>query len=462
MKVQYHHIAAIFLLAFFAAAWGNVDLVLENGIVVETSRVSNDYPVYVELSGDLTESGASYFIGKITSGTRSSTFSKFAGFDWKTAIPAASTVTRITLPSSVNPPLTPGGPATAWKRYWTVNNSGGAVSGNFDVRFATAAHPYNEKAGTAPYRVWRLAASWANVEPSVEESATTGEWTVFNTTGATLPAGSSTWYGAPYEQLVARLFAKICFQGLSYRTDNPYLISPPSQAGQIHHQFMQDMGFGQVPSTSPFRDHLAGPATMPDHVADWIWIAVVTDPSDVNSIVTSRSVFVDIFGNILESDGTTPGALLDMEPNPTTNYYVLFRHRNHVAVMTQSMTGEQLAALSASAPYDFTQSTDQYYTYLLKNGSKQISLQTFGGGTRQIWAAVASDGYYDTNNWASVLNNYIDGYDSEQTRTDALQMGYGLMGDYDCTGYVDGYDSDLSFQNAIEGTVLPMPKDILQ
>ena len=124
MKKQYSFLALLILITS-TLSFATVSLEISGDMVVETVENSGAYPVYVELSGDLTENGNSYLLGKVTSGTRAA-FTGFAGLNWGGSM--AGDATRFTQTANFSDDLTDG-PSAVFKRKWELNNIGSAVSG---------------------------------------------------------------------------------------------------------------------------------------------------------------------------------------------------------------------------------------------------------------------------------------------------------------------------------------------
>jgi hypothetical protein len=76
--------------------------------------------------------------------------------------------------------------------------------------------------------------------------------------------------------------------------------------------------------------------------------------SNTTTTVATRAAFIKGDGSIVDLDGVSPVAFTNLTAG---NYYVVVRHRNHLAIMSASAV-----ALSASSGlYDFTVGSGQYY-----------------------------------------------------------------------------------------------------
>jgi len=87
-------------------------------------------------------------------------------------------------------------------------------------------------------------------------------------------------------------------------------------------------------------------ASIPPGVVDWILIELRTGTAGSTKAAT-RAAFLLSNGAIVDLDGTSP---VKFDGTSARNYYVVLRHRNHLAVMSAS----PLPLSATSAVYDFT------------------------------------------------------------------------------------------------------------
>ena len=66
-------------------------------------------------------------------------------------------------------------------------------------------------------------------------------------------------------------------------------------------------------------------------------------------------LFLKSDGTIVDTDGTSPVQFTGLSAG---NYYIVIRHRNHLAIMSASA----IPLSSSSALYDFTTAQSQAYT----------------------------------------------------------------------------------------------------
>ena len=114
---------------------------------------------------------------------------------------------------------------------------------------------------------------------------------------------------------------------------------------------------GLIPLSQPYNGppwNYPGTETVgaiPADVVDWV---IVQLRSDLTTTVATRAAFIKGDGTIVDVDGASPVTVPDMSAG---NYYIVIRHRNHLAVMSSSAV-----PLSGSSElYDFTSGLDKYH-----------------------------------------------------------------------------------------------------
>jgi hypothetical protein len=113
--------------------------------------------------------------------------------------------------------------------------------------------------------------------------------------------------------------------------------------------------------------------SIPSGVVDWVLVELRTGTPSSTKVAT-RAAFVESDGSVVDLDGTSPVGFTGV---PAGNYYIVIRHRNHLAIMSASAE----ALSSSSSLYDFTTSQSRAY------GSSPMVLV---GGTS--YAMYAGDG----------------------------------------------------------------------
>ena len=89
-------------------------------------------------------------------------------------------------------------------------------------------------------------------------------------------------------------------------------------------------------------------------IVDWVLVELRTGTTS-GTKVAARAGFLKSDGTIVDIDGTSPVLFTGLSAG---NYYIVIRHRNHLAIMSSSA----IALSSSSLLYDFTTSQSQAYT----------------------------------------------------------------------------------------------------
>ena len=174
---------------------------------------------------------------------------------------------------------------------------------------------------------------------------------------------------------------------------------------------------GYIPTTSPYSDsRFVDP--IPADIVDWVFVELRSTPT--GSAVSSRSFFLKSNGSIVDEDGTTTD--LEMLGVSDGNYYIVVKHRNHLAVMSAS--AQSLNSTSATL-YDFTTGTDKYY------GSDAKLLET---GVYGMYAG-------DTNGSGIITNA-----DRESIYANLNSSGYSVA-DVNCSGIITNADRESIYSN---------------
>lgn len=440
-------------LIFTFTATASVDLELDGGmeVVLEwddgmTNNPSNPdnsndkYPVFIELSGDLVETDG-YVWGKIISDERTS-HSGFAGWDPQTDIAEATTVMRFTSPST--DPHGYGSGNAEGRRYYQVNYGGGSdITRDLNVAFNAT----NDGVTSDPIHVW--------MDNGTDEIwyQPGGSTSPVSATAATVPSGASFWFFGPAE--IARLFAKICFEGAAHVEDNDYISETRVEGQLMHTEYRYYLALLQLPglpSTSPFRDQLNTTLNpIPENIVDWVWVAIRTDVADPQTQLYETSAFVTKEGDLLDSEGSYGVQIPTV--TGTDQVHAVIRSKNHLTVATNLI---QLDNFNETSPYDFTVDQSAFYNYSGDLGVREITLtnsSTVNPGT--CWAVLAADGNLSSG------HSYIEGTDRSYAIDEFNTFGY-LQTDYDYTGYVEGRDTQILYvPNINRYTLIPMKTNLL-
>lgn len=116
---------------------------------------------------------------------------------------------------------------------------------------------------------------------------------------------------------------------------------------------------GFIPFNQPYHSspwNYAGTeqvASIPANIVDWILIELRTGISSSTKIAT-RAAFIRADGSVVDIDGVSPVGFPGI---PLGTYYIVVRHRNHLAIMSANPA----TINGASSLYDFTTSESQAY-----------------------------------------------------------------------------------------------------
>ena len=117
----------------------------------------------------------------------------------------------------------------------------------------------------------------------------------------------------------------------------------------------------EIPTTSPYSQDQRYVNTVPSQAVDWILVQLRKTP-DGNAI-TSKSVFINKNGILINDDGTSEVIELS---GANDNYFIVLKHRNHLTVMSANAVPLNS---TTSTSYDFTTGENQFYG---TGGAKQL------------------------------------------------------------------------------------------
>jgi lysophospholipase L1-like esterase len=136
-------------------------------------------------------------------------------------------------------------------------------------------------------------------------------------------------------------------------------------------------------------------SSIPPGVVDWILVELRTGTAS-STLISRRAAFLKSNGSVVDLDGTSP---LDFFGVPAGSYYIVVRHRNHLAVMSANTV-----TLPNSSEYIFTNSN----TY----GTN--AMDDLGGGNYGMWAGDANRDSHittlDFNLWLPDARSAKTGY----------------------------------------------------
>ena len=176
-----------------------------------------------------------------------------------------------------------------------------------------------------------------------------------------------------------------------------------------------DLNYGNpnnIPTTSPYVEDPRVAPSIPSNITDWVLVQLRSHAD--SSAVISRSVFLRNDGQVVNEAGESVIELFVEDGE----YYVVIRHRNHLAVMSRLTVS--LSTGSANS-HDFTTGTGQYY------GEDAKLLDSDPTTVYGMYAG-------DANN-----NSYINAADYLNVKGMAMTTGY-RSGDCNMNAYVNATD----------------------
>jgi len=359
-----------------------VDLEINDGFTVETTG-----SLSIELSGDVVENGTGYLKGVVTSGSRTG-ITSFSGLTLGSGMDGS--ITRI-----CGYGYTKGnGEGTNMLRYYELNNTGSSVSTSMDVTCIIAGSNDESNGMSGPYFLYTYDTDWIG----------NGD----GSTGSTVSA-SNVSIGVGVTDLVISegtgVAAKIFLEGPYDETDDDMNLNLT----------------GYIPLTSPYTEDARTVSAIPALAVDWV-LAQVRE-TETGATVESRSAFIKSDGSLIEDDDSD-GIGIKSKPG---NYFVIVKHRNHLAIMT---TAAQIGLTWGIIPstYNFTTGSAQFYGG--SAGAKEVETG--------VWGMIAGNG--------TSVDKVIDGNDYGVVYSDFFQTGYKL-GDYNMNAVVDGNDYFYVYSN---------------
>ena len=172
--------------------------------------------------------------------------------------------------------------------------------------------------------------------------------------------------------------------------------------GQMNTQLISN---NVLPNAQPFNRspwNYAGSENVsifPNNITDWVLVEV-RDFTNSGTVLEQRAAFVDVNGNLVDTDGTNGVTFFNLADN--TDYYLIVRSRNHVALASANAL-----VLPQTSNYDFTNPSNVL-------GSNQVK-PTIDGYFTMTVGDLNSDGVIsvtDFNNYLldlSTIGQYKDG-----------------------------------------------------
>ncbi|MEA2078240.1 MAG: hypothetical protein U9O95_09525, partial [Candidatus Marinimicrobia bacterium] len=184
-----------------------------------------------------------------------------------------------------------------------------------------------------------------------------------------------------------------------------------------------ETGYGVLPSTDPYLGTITVSDGLPATMVDWVLVELRATTSGATVAQAVGCLLSD--GSVTDTTGTSGLAFTGLESS--TSYYVVVKHRNHLAVMSNAAVS--IDEGNSTTEHDFTVSGAAY-------GGNTLAVKQVGSD----YAMIAGDG---------------DGNEQIQT-TDKSNTWVGQTGqsgykaaDYDMNGFVQTNDKSAFYQNNV-------------
>ncbi len=172
---------------------------------------------------------------------------------------------------------------------------------------------------------------------------------------------------------------------------------------------------GQIPLSSPYSEAPRTVTSIPADATDWMLVQLRSTYN--GAVVSQQSIFLQADGSLVEPDGLADD--LGLVNITDGDYYVILRHRNHLAVM--STTAQALNRTNATL-YDFSTSSAKFYG---SGGSTSLGENVYG-----MWSGdINQDGQITTTDYTLWYNSARAG-DSGYQITDVNGDGQVTTSDY--------------------------------
>ncbi|WP_157547175.1 hypothetical protein [Kordia zhangzhouensis] len=174
----------------------------------------------------------------------------------------------------------------------------------------------------------------------------------------------------PNQIVDLRIQAKALLQGPILSPNDDGLMNDDLRIGNLIPKISPYDAGTSIPNSDVFNNGgISGTGLMADNIVDWVLVEI-RDSSDNTLIVDETSALLQRDGDIVSLDGTSDVILRGM----TGNYFITIRHRNHLAMMTQSTIALSVVPTSV----DFTNSGLATYG---SNARVQLA-----NGTMAMWS----------------------------------------------------------------------------
>lgn len=162
-------------------------------------------------------------------------------------------------------------------------------------------------------------------------------------------------------------------------------------------------------------------------IVDWVFVEIRSS-ADVKNVIATRSGLLQRDGDIVDVDGVSDLNFPDLTAD---EFYVAVRHRNHLGVMSQLVTGASLI--------DFTNKETLVYDFGNTNPMFDYSGKALCGkhfGVNALWAGdFNADCVVKCDRPANDLNILMSENLAFSVEGGTQAIGY-LQGDFDMNGYI--------------------------
>lgn len=268
-----------------------LEISIDDGMTVETQG-----GLYISGVSALTETGTGYLKGTVESSTLSGA-TEFAGLTLSSGFSGTITRTTGTALSNSNPKTT--------LRSYEMNNSGTPLTADVEAEIITAA-TNNEENGIVDKFIY------------TKEGTT---WTGFTDNGSTENNIKAADVSIP-NGLSNIVVSEGVGVGATIFLEGPFNTASSNMNNSIN---------SDIPLASPFSEAPRTAASIPAGAVDWVLVELRSGTAASTSL-GYRSAFVDQNGNIIDDAGTSGIGL----PATPGNHYLVVKHRNHLAVMSDN------------------------------------------------------------------------------------------------------------------------------
>lgn len=182
-------------------------------------------------------------------------------------------------------------------------------------------------------------------------------------------------------------------------------------------------GFGILPSTDPYLDTVTVHDGLPATMVDWVLVELRATTNGATVAQAVGCLLSD--GSVTDTTGTSGLSFEGLESN--TPYYIVVRHRNHLAVM--SNVAVTIDEVNGSVEHDFTVSGAAY-------GGNTLAVKQIGSDYAMIAGDGDGNGQLQTSDKSEVWDNQTG------------QSGY-KAGDYDMNGFVQTNDKSAFYETNV-------------